>query len=244
MHLLGHLDLPVDGPEIEEDLCIEQCVRFRGLNPLMEGVHPLRGGFTPLRVGGHHVTRAQHLPRAIQSAADKIGERREVITVFAFIVGIIQQQAVVLIGSQTHLLAALGADHDEGIGHRGLPELLLPQNKQATCQGIRRHREQTADLLCGGATVDETCRHLRGRLVGVGQLLHRVLPRQIRREVDGIVAQQTHDVRGGDDAGDPALVHDRQVVDAQLSHEQHGLEGEVLRGGGAGVGGHDGGDRL
>ena len=46
----GHVDLTVDGTEIKEDLGIEQRIRFRRLDPVVECINPLVGGLTPLRI--------------------------------------------------------------------------------------------------------------------------------------------------------------------------------------------------
>src|SRR5699024_8949048 len=86
--------------------------------------------------------------------------------------------------------------------------------------------------------------HLVGGVIDVPHLLWGAPAGEVGCEVDGVILQQPHDVRGGDDAGDLPVIDDGQVVEHLLCHEEHRLKHEGIAGGGGEVGGHDGTDRA
>ena len=242
VHPLPQHQIPVDGPEVEEGLGVQEGVGVRCGDPGVEGVLPLAGGLPPLGVGGHHVARAQDLAGRVEALADELGEVREILSVLGLVIVVRQDHGVVLVGGHPHLPAPLGAQHHEGIGHRWWAETFLPDHQQPARQGVGGDGHEGGGLLGGGTAVYEPDGDLGGTLVGVPHLLGCAAPGEVGGEVDGVVAEQPHDVRGGDDSGDLSVIDHGKMVDGQFRHEQHGLEGQAVGGHGPGVGGHDLGD--
>ena len=242
MHALRHLLISKQTSEIKEHLGIQQRLRLRSSDPPVEGSVPLTLRHPPLRRGRHHVARTQRLPGIRKAHADVVGEALEVVAVCGFVIKLGQHQRVVLIRSRAHLPPCLRAHSHKSERHRRRAKFFIGQLSETPRNRIRNASEKVLHIACRRPPLHKPRRHRRRALVRITQLFPRAAG-HIRSEVDRVRLELVHDVTAGQHTDDlrPRL-HDRKVVDAVLTHHQHGFKEQGFCADGAHWGGHDVGD--
>ena len=229
----------MNGAHVEEGLGVQQRLWLRCGDPCVKGVCPLRNGHAPVGVHGHHVAWAENLTCGVEAGAHIVGEVFKVVTVEVGVVGIVQDEGVVLVRCESHAAPPLGAQHHKCVWDGRWAELFFSEGDEVPGKGVGGHSEQAGDFLCGGTAFDESHGDVGCGFVDLAHVLRGGSPGQVGGEVDGVVTEESHNVGGGDDAGDSALVNHGQVVDAHVRHDEHRFKGEGIGGDGAGVGSHD-----
>ena len=144
------------------------------------------------------------------------------------VVGIVQDEGVVLVRCEPHAATPLGSQYHKRVWDGRWAELFFSEGDEASGQGVGGHGEQSGDFLCGGAAFDESHGDVGCGFVDLAHVFGGGSPGEVGGEVDGVVAEEPHNVGGGDDAGDGALVNHGQVVDAHVRHDEHRFESEGI----------------
>ncbi len=237
--VVDQLVFAVDAADVEERLGVEQRIGVGLGDPQVELRLPLRQAHAPIGVRRHHVAGAQRVAAFGERVADEVGEPGEVVAVSGFVVGVVDDEGVVLVGGHAHLAAPLGAEDHEGVRHRRGAEFFFAQRQQAAGDGVGGDGEQAGDLVGGHAALDEAADDAPRVGGDLGDLGDRALAGQRGRGVDGVGVQGAQQVADDDHAHHSRLVGDRQVVVAAFGHEQHRLERQHRRVDGDRVRRHD-----
>jgi hypothetical protein len=118
---IDRLVVAVKRAEIEKDRAVEQGLRLGFAQPALEALAPLLGAQTPLGISGHDVAAAALESAEVQRLVDRLGEGQKSLSnlLGAFRIRRDEEQAVVLIGREGLLQAALGAEGHPTPGHGG-----------------------------------------------------------------------------------------------------------------------------
>ena len=216
----------IDRAHVEEDARSENRVGHRLGQPGGELLLPTVERDPPPRIGRHDIARAPRVAAFDEGVAHEARQRLEVCRVLGLDV-VVEDEGVVLVGSQCLFLAGPGPEGDPAVWHRRWAEVLLGQAEQPTFHGIPDGGHDPADVLGGGVLVDEEFDDRGKAFAHLGDRADVVRLGDVADEVDGVGLLQPHEISRRDDALGSALrVEDRQVVDVAAGHLHEHLEGQ------------------
>jgi len=198
------------------------------IDPSAKVLAPLAQRLPPFVGHGHHLAGAVHIAAGVQPVAHKLGQCLEVVAVLLFVVGVVQNHAVVLVGLGRLLVAPLRTGGHPGVVNGRWPQLEFTQLQQARCQRIGDGRHDMPGAVSTGLGSGQTALQLFDASAGLDQPLYRCLlvngPRQIHRRVALLFGQ----IGVGDHAGHGIAIHDWHMMDVVPCHHQQGVKRVAL----------------